>query len=170
MIDVREQVRRGRMDVCLPATSGLVLKRDLLARILPMPSDVYDNYIKIAAVALAPALLIPDRLAGQRIHEQNFYTGQSETEAGRIRQALVGVRTAYRIRARFPFLSVLAWKQFGRCLQVLVASKLPDAKKAIATVWTEYNIFEWSPRLAFYVGTAFARSYMRSRLQRQRPA
>ena len=104
-IDARQRLRKGKVDVVLPATSGLFFRRDVLQRILPMPEEIRitsDNYVKMAALATCPVLLIPDILAAQRLHTENAYTKRASTESGRIQQALMGARIAYHLRKNFP--------------------------------------------------------------------
>src|SRR5205823_2223354 len=125
LADDRSQARRGRLSVFLPPTSGLVLRRDLATQIFPMAEDITitaDNYIKFAALGLCPVLLLPANLAFQRLHGQNAYTRPSHSDTSRALQALVSIQIAYHLRERFPFLRRLAWKQYGRAVQSLLAS------------------------------------------------
>jgi glycosyltransferase involved in cell wall biosynthesis len=48
LIDVRSDAVAGRLRLATPATSGLTFRRELLARILPMPDEIRitsDNYL-----------------------------------------------------------------------------------------------------------------------------
>lgn len=60
------------------ATSGLSFRRELLARILPMPHAksilLCDDYIKTASYALAAGLALDEELSLQRIHGANLYS------------------------------------------------------------------------------------------------
>jgi len=108
--DHREAVARGRISYVAPATTGLCFRRGLLARILPMPEApgvlLHDNYIKFAALALAPGIDTDECLALQRLHGANAYTGR-----GRWHQGRIAVRTAYWLRRRYPEL-----ERFSRVL------------------------------------------------------
>jgi glycosyltransferase involved in cell wall biosynthesis len=60
------------------ASSGLSFRRELLARILPMPHAksilLCDDYIKAACYALSPGIALDEELSLQRLHETNLYT------------------------------------------------------------------------------------------------
>ena len=60
------------------ATSGLSFRRELLARILPMPHarsiHLCDDYVKTACYALSAGLALDEELSLQRLHESNLYT------------------------------------------------------------------------------------------------
>jgi glycosyltransferase involved in cell wall biosynthesis len=160
--DLRRSVAKGRIAIVFPATSGLVFKKELASRILPMPLDVYDNYLKVVAVVFSPVLLVPEKLARQRIHEANFYTGQRDSEAGRIQHALIAIRTAYRARNGFPQLSLWAWKVYGRSMQELLAIRSPEATKASAMAWHDYNVLDKTAKSVVYAGGAFLKSRVRA--------
>jgi glycosyltransferase involved in cell wall biosynthesis len=166
LCDLRRSVAKGKLDISLPATSGLVFKKELVARMLPMPLDVYDNYLKIIALALSPVLLIPEKLARQRIHEANFYTWRSDNEAGRIQRALIAIRTAYRARNGFPQLSLWAWKVYGRSMQQLLAIRSPEGTKASAIAWHDYNVLDKTPKSVIYAGGAFLKSRLRAAIRK----
>ena len=77
-LDLRDALAAGNATGYLaPATSALAFRRDLLARILPMPEELRitaDNYLKAAAMSLAPGLHLDEPLAEQRLHGANAFT------------------------------------------------------------------------------------------------
>lgn len=102
-IDARQALRRGRLPLTLPATSGFCFRRSLLAEILPMPEahNVYlsDKYLGNTAAALQPGFYLDEVLAELRIHGDNVYT------SGRKRTAVMGrvsILTAYWMRRKLP--------------------------------------------------------------------
>lgn len=60
------------------ASSGLSFRRELLARILPMPHAesilLCDDYIKTACYAISPGLALDEEISLQRLHGANLYT------------------------------------------------------------------------------------------------
>jgi hypothetical protein len=77
--DVRKDVKLGIMPYVPTATSGMSLRRALLASILPMPEPIRitsDNYIKFCSLAFSPGIMLQESLTLQRIHESNAYTHQ----------------------------------------------------------------------------------------------
>jgi glycosyltransferase involved in cell wall biosynthesis len=116
MCDVRAEIGRGRLGNRLgfegTATSGLCLGRPLLTRILPMPPDrlLIDDYIKFAAMALAPGYVLDERLSLQRIHGANSMTLRPE-RAGAHLATLVA--TADWWRRRIPELKPFADNLFA---------------------------------------------------------
>lgn len=78
-VDARAAMRRGIFPRNIEsASSGLSFRRELLARILPMPHAksilLCDDYIKTACYALAPGVALDEELSLQRIHGANLYT------------------------------------------------------------------------------------------------
>lgn len=109
--DYRKQARTARLRVDLPATSGLVFRRDLLREMLPMPEasgiDISDAYLKCLALLLAKAVSLNSELAVQRVHGANRYTYNSTDLAV---SARILVKTAGELRRRFPVARKLANK------------------------------------------------------------
>jgi glycosyltransferase involved in cell wall biosynthesis len=170
LVDERRLVRQGRLTSFLPATSALAVKRSILSMILPMPEDIAitaDNYVKFAALSLAPALLIPDQLAIQRIHGGNAYTRFTHTDDSRLEQYHISAKIAFHLKERFPHLSKLVWKQYGRMLFQLSNSGSPDTKRIREKIHSEYSPFEYSPLCCFYVWGAFVKSLVRDRFKTQ---
>jgi glycosyltransferase involved in cell wall biosynthesis len=78
-VDAREAMLQGVFPRNIEsASSGLSFRRELLARILPMPHAksilLCDDYIKTACYALSPGLALDEELSLQRIHASNLYT------------------------------------------------------------------------------------------------
>jgi glycosyltransferase involved in cell wall biosynthesis len=69
--DCRAQLRRTARHVA-PATSGVVLRREVLQRLLPMPTTEFpfgaDAYLTFGATLLAPVVALPEALAEYRVH------------------------------------------------------------------------------------------------------
>jgi glycosyltransferase involved in cell wall biosynthesis len=78
-IDARQSMLAGIFPSNIEsASSGLSFRRELLARILPMPHAksilLCDDYIKAACYALSPGIALDEELSLQRLHETNLYT------------------------------------------------------------------------------------------------
>jgi glycosyltransferase involved in cell wall biosynthesis len=78
-IDARQSMLKGIFPENIEsASSGLSFRRELLARILPMPHAksilLCDDYIKAACYALSPGIALDEELALQRLHGANLYT------------------------------------------------------------------------------------------------
>ena len=73
--DFRADVRRGRLPVTMPATSGLSWRRDFLQALLPIPGSVrvHDNYLKFASLARGAGVFLDEVLGRQGMHAANFY-------------------------------------------------------------------------------------------------
>lgn len=135
-IDSRESMRRGRLTAPSTATSGLTFRRELLARVLPMPTEIAitsDNFLKFAAFALAPGLFIRSPLAEQRIHGSNAYTGRPRASALRGRIAL---QTARHLADRFPHIRRFASGHLAHGVGQLITAASFDADAR--TVMREY--------------------------------
>ena len=170
LVDDRELALRGRLTACLPATSGLCFRRGVLREILPMPEGVLgaDIYLKVVALSLTPALQTPARLARQRIHGENLYTGTGDVqagEAGKLLHALVGAQVAFEIKKRHPHLNRLAWKRYGRILCQLTPAKSGKARAVKAEIGSRYSVLEWSPASFFYVAGAFTKAFVKDLLR-----
>ena len=167
LTDQRQNIRKGKSTVRLPATSALAVRRDVLSQILPMPEGITitaDNYIKTAALSLTPVLLSPDRLAVQRLHDRNRYTRLVLSEESRLQQYLINAQIIFHLRRNFPSLSKLAWKTYGRTLFQLAALKGPRAKEISKQIRSSYSPFDYSPLCCFYVCAAFFKSSMSNRV------
>ncbi|MEJ2866404.1 glycosyltransferase [Actinomycetospora sp. OC33-EN08] len=75
--DHRAAARRGKLPTKFPPTAGLSWRRDFLqARLpLPLPLSSQDNYLKFVSAGLGRGYYLETKLAYQRIHAKNAYTG-----------------------------------------------------------------------------------------------
>ena len=107
--DVREPALRGKLPGPPgPVTSGIVLSRPLLDRILPMPESIRitaDNYLIFLACALERGVYLDEVLALQSLHGSNNYTMRRDRT---LTQARVHLLIARGMRRRFPQLSILS--------------------------------------------------------------
>ena len=69
--DLRDEIRRTSRIVA-PASTGMVLRADVFARLVPMPTKGFrtaaDMYLALGAALLAPVLAIDEPLAEYRMH------------------------------------------------------------------------------------------------------
>jgi glycosyltransferase involved in cell wall biosynthesis len=110
--DFRSDLIRGKCTFSPPATSGLAFTRRLLDRIMPIPDAIKitsDNYLKFAALALEPGYFIAEKLALQRIHGNNLYTGRKDATL----RANVQIVTAVSLKARVPVLRSMCNRMFA---------------------------------------------------------
>lgn len=145
--DHRATLSRGRLKYSPSATSALSFRRDLLARILPMPEShgvtVSDNYIKAAALSLSPGVSTGRLLACRRIHGGNLYTSR-----GRRAEGEVDVYTAFWLRKRFPHLDRFSRKVMAVGLGLLEATggvepgvrRLADEFLAALPAWQRFEL------------------------------
>jgi hypothetical protein len=113
--DFRASSRKGTLRFAPPSTSGLSFTRRMLEQILPMPESIKitsDNYMKYAALALAPGYFSVEQPALQRIHGANAYT-KSENET---LKADVLIGTAAALRERMPALRAACNRMYAEGL------------------------------------------------------
>ena len=107
-VDKRAELGRGRFPSLAVPTSGLTFHRNLLSKILPMPTarDVVlsDNYLKFAAAYLGHGIVVKTPLTYQRIHGANRYTGADKS---RPLQSRIMVQTGLELARRYKGLSAL---------------------------------------------------------------
>jgi glycosyltransferase involved in cell wall biosynthesis len=112
--DYRAKMAAGIRFPYLPtATSGLCFRRELLARILPMPEQIRitsDNYLKFAALSMERGLFSSDQLTIQRIHGSNLYTGVPAARAAPLRASIM-LLTAFYLQRRYPELALSCGRQ-----------------------------------------------------------
>ncbi len=112
--DFRKRLKAGKIPPNLPPTSALSFKRDLLEKILPMPTTKKmpgsDHYIKYMAVALSKGFILAEDLTLQRIHGNNMGTLRKDRRHMRARENLF---TGYWIRQEFPEFRKFANKLFA---------------------------------------------------------
>jgi CTP:molybdopterin cytidylyltransferase MocA len=142
-VDARDAMRRGEGHGALaPATSGLAFRRDLLGRILPMPEEfrvplpngargtAADAFVKVAALALAPGMALDERLAVQRLHGRNAYTGTRWADP---RRAVLELQIAEELRRRWPELRRYALARgLGGLKRLAAIGAIDDATGAAA--------------------------------------
>src|SRR5215472_13933222 len=77
-IDIRDGALRGELPGPPgPVTSGIVMSRDLMSRILSLTEAIRitaDSYLGFVAQALSPGIYLEEALAVQRIHGTNLNT------------------------------------------------------------------------------------------------
>ena len=126
-IDEREHATRyGKIYTSAPPTSGLCFKRKLLERLLPMPEEIRitsDDYLKLAAMSLAPGIYLNTDLAVQRIHDSNAYTLRADRLPV---QARIQLLIAEALKTRFPQLTCLSDHVFAKAFADYVAAGKQD--------------------------------------------
>ena len=109
--DWRTSIASGAIPHVPAPTSGLSFRRDILSRILPMPTasgiTLSDNYLKFAGAAIGTGAICRVPLTYQRIHNANRYTQSREIKA---RQAEIMMATGEELAHHFTFLSAAAIK------------------------------------------------------------
>ncbi len=169
-VDNRQGSLRGHRIKTLPATSGLCIRRDILQRVLPMPEEIRitaDNYLKLAVPSLAPALLVPEILATQRIHGRNLYTlaTTDRGEAALLRCVVVNAMIGFHLGKEHPSLARLAWKQYGWLLCQIVLCRSKEARTVEVMVRARYSVMDLTPACFFYVLGSFTKGLVRVFLQ-----
>ncbi len=83
--DSRELTRRTGRHVA-PATSGVVIRRDIFERLIPMATKEFsfgaDAYLTYGATLLAPVHALPSPLAEYRLHPNGQYVQRMLTKEG----------------------------------------------------------------------------------------
>lgn len=174
LVDDRSLVRRqGSLSVSLPATSGLCFRREMIERLLPMPTDVRvgtDNYMKWVLLSLAPVLVSPATLAVQRIHGKNLMTTVVEGggNEARVLFAKNSAVLTYQMKQQHPHLRKLAWKQYGRLLYGLRSAASVESRAIERDIRRNYSAAEYHPESMFYVGAAYAKALAEDMLKKIR--
>lgn len=87
--DIREQMRRNARHSA-PGASGLVFRRDVLARLFPAPTKGFpfaaDAYLSFGASCLAPVAALPEPLADYRMQPGGQYLRRMLSPDGLRRQ------------------------------------------------------------------------------------
>jgi glycosyltransferase involved in cell wall biosynthesis len=172
LVDNRQRVRRGMRIAPLPATSGLCIRRDVLGHVLPMPEEIRapDAYLRIVAASLVPVLLLPEALAEQRIHGQNFYTLACEDpgKAARFHCAAVGATVTFHLRKEHPPLARMAWKQYGYLLYQFRSCRTEESRAKESKIRDRYSVIDYTPSCIFYVAAVFTKTLIIDHLQKLR--
>ncbi|MBD2603765.1 glycosyltransferase [Scytonema hofmannii FACHB-248] len=155
LADFREDILRGQNLPAFPATSGLCFKRDLLSQFLPMPEQFKisaDNFLRLAAIYLAPGILLPEKLAVHRIHGSNLFEFRPDAE---ILHADTNIKTSYYLKERFPqtenFTNKLYSHAFGKLAgkaSLNKALQIPETKEYIKN----FSVGSWlrcAPRIIY---------------------
>ena len=110
--DLRSLMQKGKLGSAPPfdclVTSGMSFTRQLLSQLLPMPTDIKitsDDYLKYAAMGTHPGYMLLEKLACQRLHGNNAYTGRDEKQA---LQGKILLQTAYFLKRDFPSIGAFA--------------------------------------------------------------
>ena len=165
LVDDRRGARRGRLTALLPATSGLCVRRDVLAGILPMPEEIRitaDAYLRVVAASLTPILLLPEPLAIQRIHGLNLFTLANEDKGkdALFRCTSIHAVITFHLRKEHPSLSRLAWKQYGYLLYQFMACRTKESRKVERDIRNRYSVLEWNPLCILLVFGVFAKRFV----------
>jgi glycosyltransferase involved in cell wall biosynthesis len=115
--DLREQTLKGRVPHLVVPTSGLSFRRDLIGRILPMPTAanivLSDNYLKFAAAGLGCGAICNAPLTHQRIHSSNRYT---QSRDFRTKRVAIMMETGIQLAEHFPSLAGVGIKLTSNAL------------------------------------------------------
>jgi hypothetical protein len=105
------------------ATSGLSFRRDILARVFPMPEFpiATDGYLKLVAVGLEPGWMAQEEVTLQRIHGENIFTGK--VAGKRALLGLTGILLGTALHDRVPQLKRLGITSFSRGLGICWVSE-----------------------------------------------
>ncbi len=139
-VDVRRDMSAGTPPNMPTITSGISIRREVLARILPMPEFIRitsDGYIKLSALALAEGWRIADEVTLQRIHGSNLYTDRSSGKKQLMSKT--GVLTGISLWERFPGLQRLGTRLFSRNLGMCWMSGgfEPECKELARAFWAK---------------------------------
>jgi len=87
--DIREQMRRTGRHVA-PATSGVTIRREVFAQLVPMPTKVLkfgaDGYLTFGATLLSPVHALEEPLGEYRMHPDGQYIRLMSSPEGLQRQ------------------------------------------------------------------------------------
>lgn len=112
LLCLQDQVIKGKLPkISWPVTSGLVFRKTLLEKILPMPETIAidsEPYIVIAALFLSPAIYLSGSLGSKRHHGSN----RSYVKKFFADRAKMGIKTAYYLREYYPEIKILTEKFF----------------------------------------------------------
>ena len=151
--DCRESLRATGRHVA-PATSGVVIRADIFAQLLPMPTTQFtygaDAYLTFGATLLAPVRALPAVLAEYRIHPGGQYIGRMLSPDGLTRS----LELQRSIAAHFGLEEVLLHNSFflrNRFALTKLRGSLSSQLSAfgrLARVTVQDRTFGWNTRLA----------------------
>jgi len=151
--DLRSVIRRGKLSGHIPshlntATSGICYKRELLAQILPMPESIRitsDDYLKYASIGISPGIITSQKLAFQRIHDNNAYTLRPKSK---LLKAKIQIITAYSLFENFSELKKFSNNLFSMGIYLLQCTKAMDEVSEDEV--SEEMIRDYLSRLSIY--------------------
>jgi glycosyltransferase involved in cell wall biosynthesis len=145
-IDIRDGALRGKLPGPPgPVTSGIVMSRDLMSRILPLTEAIRitaDNYLIFLASALSPGIYLEEALAVQRIHDANHYTLRPDRL---LIEARIHLLIAEEMRRRHPELRRLSNHIFSRAMANyhLAATADESCSSTVRTYVRNASLVEW---------------------------
>jgi glycosyltransferase involved in cell wall biosynthesis len=145
-IDIRDGALRGKLPGPPgPVTSGIVMSRDLMSRILPLTEAIRitaDNYLIFLASALSPGIYLEEALAVQRIHDANHYTLRPDRL---LIEARIHLLIAEEMRRRHPELRRLSNHIFSRAVANyhLAATADESCSSTVRTYVRNASLVEW---------------------------
>jgi glycosyltransferase involved in cell wall biosynthesis len=139
-VDVRREMSAGTPPHVATVTSGISIRREVLARILPMPEFIRitcDGYIKLSALALAEGWRVADEVTLQRIHGSNLYTDRRSGKKQLMSK--IGVLTGISLWERFPTLQRVGTRLFSRNVGMCWMSGgfEPECKELARAFWAK---------------------------------
>ncbi len=126
-VDVRHLSPQGKLGPFAPPHSGLSFRRSLLGKLLPMTEDIRmgsDNFLKFAAMTLAPGLQLKAPLTVQRIHSSNAGTMRNDRLLQKARQHLLIARE---LKLRVGAANRVSNKVFAKAAADFVRARTRDA-------------------------------------------
>jgi glycosyltransferase involved in cell wall biosynthesis len=145
-IDIRDGALRGKLPGPPgPVTSGIVMSRDLMSRILPLTEAIRitaDNYLIFLASALSPGIYLEEALAVQRVHDANHYTLRPDRL---LIEARIHLLIAEEMRRRHPELRRLSNHIFSRAMANyhLAATADESCSSTVRTYVRNASLVEW---------------------------
>ena len=139
--DLRSLMQKGKLGDATPfdclVTSGMCFTREMLNRLLPMPTDIKitsDDYLKYAAMGTHPGYMLLEKLACQRLHGNNAYTGRDEKRA---LQGKILLQTAYFLKRDFPSIGAFADNLYSLGLAKLDKQPPDDSLMSLMQRYTQ---------------------------------
>jgi len=160
MADIPAMLRQGRRPhFDFAPTSGLVFRREVIDRVLPiaplgLPVGA-DTYLKFSASVVAPVIFYPEPLAEQRIHEHNAYTFRRINRERALLEANIYVEIIRTMVQRFPesrtWMYGHARFQSARVMERLGMSAFREISARYAEIFQIPPVFFQTQALARYL-------------------
>ena len=138
--DLRSRLAKGKLGKATPfdclVTSGMCFTRPMLSQLLPMPTEIKitsDDYLKYAALGTSRGYMLMEKLACQRLHGNNAYTGRSEKQA---LQGKIILQTAYFLKRDFPTIGAFADNLYA--LGLAKRARYPQEDSALDLLIADY--------------------------------